>query len=77
MRTPTRMSTKTPPDGRDAAAPRGTTRQRLFDATLSLTAEQGYDATTVDEIAEQAGVAKGTVYYNFGGKEKLYTALLE
>lgn len=74
---PTRMSTKTPPDGRDTAAPRGTTRQRLFDATLSLIAEQGYDATTVDEIAEQAGVAKGTVYYNFGCKEKLYTALLE
>lgn len=71
------MNTRTPRGGRDSDGRRETTRQRLFDATLSLTAEQGYDATTVDEIAERAGVAKGTVYYNFGGKEKLYTALLE
>ena len=70
------MSTSTPRRGR-ASGRREATRQRLFDAALSLIAEHGYDVTTVDEIAERAGVAKGTVYYNFGGKEELYTALLE
>ncbi|RJL30382.1 TetR/AcrR family transcriptional regulator [Bailinhaonella thermotolerans] len=53
------------------------TRQRLFAAAVDLIAEQGYAATTVDAIAERAGVAKGTVFYNFGSKEALFSALLE
>ncbi|MFD3688099.1 TetR/AcrR family transcriptional regulator [Nocardiopsis sp. NPDC058631] len=56
---------------------REATRHRLFEAAVNLISEQGYGATTVDEIAERAGVAKGTVYYNFGGKSELYTALME
>ncbi|KUL34142.1 TetR family transcriptional regulator [Streptomyces sp. NRRL F-4489] len=63
-----------------AAAParprRGSTRRRLFDAAVTLIAEQGFSATTVDEIAERAGVAKGTVYYNFTSKNVLYEELL-
>src|SRR5690348_3748863 len=53
------------------------TRQRLYDAAVELIAEQGYTATTVDQIAERAGVAKGTVYYNFAGKAALFSGLLE
>lgn len=53
------------------------TRQRLYDAAVALIAERGYAATTVDQIAERAGVAKGTVYYNFTGKAALFAALLE
>lgn len=56
---------------------REATRRRLFEAAVTLISEQGYGATTVDEIAERAGVAKGTVYYNFGGKGELYAALME
>ncbi|MTE18657.1 TetR family transcriptional regulator [Streptomyces sp. TRM43335] len=52
------------------------TRQRLYEAAVTLIAEQGFSATTVDEIAERAGVAKGTVYYNFTSKEGLLEALL-
>jgi len=52
------------------------TRQRLFDATLSLIGEKGYAATTVDEIVERAGVAKGTVYYHFKSKAELVDALI-
>ncbi|OIV36405.1 TetR family transcriptional regulator [Mangrovactinospora gilvigrisea] len=59
------------PDGRRAA-----TRQRLYEAAVTLIAEQGFSATTVDEIAERAGVAKGTVYYNFGSKNELFEQLL-
>jgi AcrR family transcriptional regulator len=56
---------------------REATRQKLYEAAVTLIAEQGFSATTVDEIAERAGVAKGTVYYNFGGKDELYAALME
>ncbi|GAA2379724.1 TetR/AcrR family transcriptional regulator [Nonomuraea africana] len=56
---------------------RAETRSKVFAAAIDLIAEQGYTATTVDAIAERAGVAKGTVFYNFGSKEALFTALLE
>jgi AcrR family transcriptional regulator len=58
---------------RSSATPGGrtrreATRQKLYEAAVTLIAEQGFSATTVDEIAERAGVAKGTVYYNFASK---------
>ncbi|MGG2462934.1 TetR/AcrR family transcriptional regulator [Streptomyces sp. RGM 3693] len=59
-----------------AAPRRASTRRRLFDAAVTLIAEQGFSATTVEEIAERAGVAKGTVYYNFSSKNVLYEELL-
>ncbi len=52
------------------------TRQRLYDAAVELIAEHGYTATTVDQIADRAGVAKGTVYYNFASKAALFSELL-
>ncbi|MFI6577168.1 TetR/AcrR family transcriptional regulator [Nocardiopsis sp. NPDC050513] len=71
------MSVSTPRGGRPPGGRREATRLRLFEAAIALISEQGYEATTVDAIAERAGVAKGTVYYNFGGKGELYTALME
>lgn len=70
-----------PGAGPETAAPalgprRGATRRKLFDAAVTLIAEQGFSATTVDEIADRAGVAKGTVYYNFASKNVLYEELL-
>ncbi|MFD7920410.1 TetR/AcrR family transcriptional regulator [Streptomyces sp. NPDC059740] len=56
---------------------RQATRHRLFDAAVTLIAEQGFSATTVDEIADRAGVAKGTVYYNFASKNVLFEELLQ
>ncbi|MGW6983353.1 TetR/AcrR family transcriptional regulator [Streptomyces sp. NPDC054932] len=55
---------------------RAATRQKLYEAAVTLIAEQGFSATTVDEIAERAGVAKGTVYYNFASKNELFEELL-
>ncbi|WNE96050.1 TetR/AcrR family transcriptional regulator [Streptomyces luomodiensis] len=55
---------------------RQATRQKLFEAAVTLIAEQGFSATTVDEIAERAGVAKGTIYYNFASKTVLFEELL-
>lgn len=64
-------------DGRDSTSTRRrATRAKLYEAAVTLIAEQGFSATTVDEIAERAGVAKGTVYYNFKSKSELFEELL-
>ncbi|WP_018683638.1 TetR/AcrR family transcriptional regulator [Actinokineospora enzanensis] len=52
------------------------TKRKLFEATLRLAGSRGMVGLTVDEIAAEAGVAKGTVYYNFGSKDGLIDALL-
>jgi len=52
------------------------TKQRLYEAAVELIAEQGFSATTVDDIALRANVAKGTVYYNFASKSALFEELL-
>lgn len=66
-------SSSTPSGG---STRREATRQKLYEAAVTLIAEQGFSATTVDEIAERAGVAKGTVYYNFASKSVLFEELL-
>src|SRR5262245_29829844 len=58
------------------SARRQATRQKLYEAAVTLIAEKGFSTTTVDEIAERAGVAKGTVYYNFASKNDLFEELL-
>ena len=63
------MDSSAPP----AARPPGT---KLYEAAVTLIAEKGFSSTTVDEIAERAGVAKGTVYYNFASKTELFEELL-
>lgn len=55
---------------------RSSTRAKLFDAAETLIGQQGLHATTVEQIVELAGVAKGTVYYHFKGKNELFQALL-
>jgi AcrR family transcriptional regulator len=47
------------------------TRQRLLRAALELYTSVGFRATTTPMIAERAGVAEGTIYRHFGGKEEL------
>lgn len=52
-------------------------RKQLFDVALSLFAERGYKATTMDEIAEAAGVTKPLVYQHFASKRALYLELVD
>ncbi|TMR92141.1 TetR family transcriptional regulator [Nonomuraea basaltis] len=49
------------------------TRRRIADVALRLFDERGYDAVTVNEIAEAAGVAKVTLFTYFPAKECLVT----
>jgi AcrR family transcriptional regulator len=47
-------------------------RQMILDAATRLFTEQGYEGTSVDDIAQEAGVSKQTVYSHFGSKENLF-----
>ncbi|MDX3854730.1 helix-turn-helix domain-containing protein [Streptomyces sp. AK02-01A] len=46
-------------------------RERLLQATVELVAERGYEATTLADIADRAGSARGLVSYYFPGKRQL------
>jgi AcrR family transcriptional regulator len=50
---------------------RQATRTRILDAALALFLEQGYAATSVDEIAERADVARRTLFNHFVRKQDL------
>jgi AcrR family transcriptional regulator len=52
-------------------------RRQLFEVALSLFADHGYAATTMDEIAESAGVTKPLVYQHFESKRALYLELMD
>jgi AcrR family transcriptional regulator len=48
----------------------------ILDAALDLFVERGYEATSVPEVAQRAGVAAGTIYLYFASKEALVNVLL-
>ncbi|MCE7884132.1 MAG: TetR/AcrR family transcriptional regulator [Actinobacteria bacterium ATB1] len=52
------------------------TREKLTDVSLALFSARGFDAVTVDEICETAGVAKGTFYVHFERKEDVMLSAL-
>jgi AcrR family transcriptional regulator len=51
-------------------------RQQLVDVALELFARRGYRATTMDDIADAAGVTKPLVYQHFSSKRALYLELV-
>jgi AcrR family transcriptional regulator len=53
------------------------TRSRLRQLALKLFAEQGYEKTSLREIAEQLGVTKAALYYYFKSKEDIVRSLVE
>ncbi len=59
----------------------GTTRERIVAAAVDLFAEQGFDATSVNQVVVRAGVAKGALYHHFASKDALlyevYAELIE
>lgn len=52
------------------------TRQNLLDAALTVFSREGYAATTLDDVAKEAGVTRGAIYWHFGSKAELYTTLI-
>ncbi|GGY44480.1 TetR/AcrR family transcriptional regulator [Streptomyces omiyaensis] len=56
---------------------RGNTRQRIQDVALDLFAEQGYEKTSLREIAERLDVTKAALYYHFKTKEDILVGIFE
>src|ERR1700758_74231 len=52
-------------------------RQQLFAVALELFAQRGYRPTTMDDIAEAAGVTKPLLYQHFSSKRALYLELVD
>ena len=53
------------------------TRRVIFETALVLFREKGFDASTMQQIADRAGVAKGAAYYYFPSKEAIIQAYYE
>ena len=53
------------------------TRQLLVSVARELFAERGYNGTSVEEIVQRAGVARGALYHHFPGKDALFRAVYE
>lgn len=51
--------------------------QQIVEAALKVFAEQGFHQATMDEIAEEAGLSKGALYWYFKGKDKIISTLLQ
>ncbi len=54
---------------------RGDTREKIRAVALELFAEQGYEKTSLREIAERLGVTKAALYYHFKSKEDIVASL--
>jgi AcrR family transcriptional regulator len=58
--------------------PRGDAESRravILDAALEMFGQYGYRRTSMDDIAREAGIAKGTIYLSFASKEDVFQAL--
>src|SRR3954447_7727665 len=59
-----------------AAVPAGGTKQLILETAQRLFDEQGYDATSLRQIAEAVGMTKAAVYYHYPAKENLLLELI-
>ena len=52
-------------------------RQAILDAASQLFFEDGFAATSIEQVAADAGVSKVTIYNQYGDKRALFTAAVE
>jgi len=52
------------------------TRRQVMEAALRVFSQNGYAATTLDDIAREAGVTRGAIYWHFDNKADLYNTLV-
>jgi AcrR family transcriptional regulator len=60
-----------------SSTPRRSARERLLTAADRLFYEEGVHTVGIDRVLEESGVAKGSLYYNFTGKDDLVRTYLE
>lgn len=53
------------------------TKRKIFETSMRLFAEKGYDGTSIEDITSTVGVAKGTLYYHFQAKKRYLISLLK
>lgn len=53
------------------------TRTRILDSALEVFARKGYHDSSVDEIVTHSGTSKGSVYFHFPNKQRLFLALVD
>src|SRR5579885_1964873 len=61
---------------RKTKAEAAATRQALLDAALKVFSQKGYAAARLEDVAEQAGVTRGAIYWHFKNKADLYNTLV-
>jgi AcrR family transcriptional regulator len=72
---PTRAEKK--PRRLNRAQKREANRERIMRAARKVFGARGFHAATIEEIADEAGLSNGAIYYNFESKGDLFFALLE
>ena len=53
------------------------TKKLIFESAIKIFSESGYRGATMDDIAANAGLAKGTLYYHFKSKEEIFNFIVE
>ena len=53
------------------------TRDKILDAALGIFSAKGYHDTRMDEIVDESGTSKGSIYFHFPNKERLFLALVD
>jgi TetR/AcrR family transcriptional regulator len=53
------------------------TKNLIFESAIKIFSESGYRGATMDDIAANAGLAKGTLYYHFSSKEEIFNFIVE
>lgn len=61
---------------RPRTKPREARNEDILNAALELFSRDGFSATRIDDVAERAGISKGTVYLYFKSKEELFEAVV-
>lgn len=56
---------------------KGTTKQEILDAALKLFSAQGYEATSISQLAEAVGIRKASLYSHFENKQAILDALIQ
>ena len=55
---------------------KGSAREKILEAALTVFAQKGYHRAIVDDIVRLSGTSKGAVYHHFPNKEALFLALV-
>ena len=58
-------------------AEKGNTRQEILDAAMELFSVQGFEATSISQLADAVGIRKASLYSHFAGKQDILDALMQ